>query len=126
MEEEEFSIDEDEKELNDIDEHIEELKKEEIKEQKKKKKIADKERKKLQERMSLKMIIKNHEAPGLQEEGPMFGLHLIKSKKQLKQVSEQKPEILAESDVESDEDALPKPKTLKYNTERTHLDSSGK
>lgn len=116
--------DEEEKELNEIDEQIIELKKEELRDQKKKKKLAEKERRKLREKMDLKMILERNDDPGIVDESAMFSLSLIKSKTELNKVVEQTPEILAESEDEND--GIPKVKKVKFDKEKTYLDSSGK
>lgn len=119
-------IDEDELELENLEKHIAEVKEEEMRELKKKKKVADKERRKLQEKMNLKMVLKGDEGPRLEAEDNIFKLSNIRSMKQLTTVTEQTPDLLAESEPESDDDLLAKPKTMRYNKEKDHLDSSGK
>ncbi|KAK6637895.1 hypothetical protein RUM44_008317 [Polyplax serrata] len=115
--------DEEEIELDEIDQHIAQVKKEELQEQKKKRRTADKERKKLQEKLNLKMVLDKHDDPGLEDDAHIFRLSLIRSNNQLNQVLEQKPDILAESESEEE---LPQPKKVKYNKEETVLDNSGK
>ncbi|KMQ95359.1 rrna methyltransferase 3 [Lasius niger] len=106
-----------------IEKHIVELREEEAKELKRKKKKAGKERKKLNERLNLKMIHKADEGPKL-EETDMFKLSQIQSYEQLKQVTDQTPDILAESDIDSDEEEI-KPKMICYEKDTGHLDSKG-
>lgn len=106
-----------------IEKHIVELREEEAKELKRKKKKAGKERRKLNERLNLKMIHKADEGPKL-EETDMFKLSQIQSYEQLKQVTDQMPDILAESDIDSDEEEI-KPKMICYEKDTGHLDSKG-
>lgn len=105
-----------------IDKQISELKKEELREAKRQKKKANKERKKLNERLNLKMVLKGDTGPT--EEGEyMFDLKQITSKKQLTNIDDQNPDVLAESD--SEDEITPKKKFERYNKEDSHLDSSG-
>lgn len=110
--------------MDEIDKHILEMKAEEARAQKKKRKAAEKERKKLQEKMNLKMVLEGDEGPKLEEEN-IFRLSQIRSGKELSKISDQNPETLAESDPES-EDELPRPKKVRFDKEKTYLDSSGK
>lgn len=105
-----------------IDKQITELEKEELREQKRKRKKTLKERKKLNEKLNLKMVLKGDDGPKL-EGDEMFNLKEITSNKQLEKVTDQAPDVLAESDNE--DDGLPKPKYQKYSKDDTHLDSSG-
>lgn len=102
---------------------IEELKTEEAKELKRKRKKAQKERQKLNDRLNLKMIHKGSEGPIL-EGDDMFTLSDIKTHQQLNNVIDQQPNVVAESDVDSDEEEK-MPKKVKYNKDEGHLDSSG-
>lgn len=70
-----------------------------------------KEKKKLQDRLDLRMVIKGDAGPKLECED-MFDLKKIRTKQDLKIITDQKPEYLAESDVS--EDDTPKPKITKY------------
>ncbi|KAL0272132.1 UNVERIFIED_CONTAM: hypothetical protein PYX00_005220 [Menopon gallinae] len=124
IKDEKEEVDEDEAELDEIDKHIQEMKAEEARAQKKKRKAAEKERKKLQEKMNLKMVLEGDEGPKLEEEH-IFRLSQIRSGKELSKLSDQDPETLAESEPES-EDELPKPKKVRFDKEKTYLDSSGK
>jgi len=103
-----------------IQKQIAELQEAEAKELKRQKKKAIKERKKLNERLNLKMIHKNDEGPQL-EGDDLFKLNQIQTHQQLEQVTNQAPDVLAESDVESDEEI--KPKTIHYEKDIGHLDS---
>ncbi|XP_076243684.1 pre-rRNA 2'-O-ribose RNA methyltransferase FTSJ3 [Calliopsis andreniformis] len=106
-----------------IRKQIEQLKAEEARELKRKRKKANKERQKLNERLNLKMIHKGNEGPIL-EGDDMFSLKEIKTHQELHNVMDQQPDVVAESDVDSDEEQR-KPKTIKYNKDEGHLDSSG-
>lgn len=105
-----------------IRKQIEELREEEARELKRKKKKADKERQKLNERLKLKMIHKGNEGPVL-EGDDMFSLKDIKTHQQLENIMDQDPDLVAESDVDSDAEQR-KPKKLRYNKDEGHLDSS--
>ncbi|KAM0725648.1 pre-rRNA 2'-O-ribose RNA methyltransferase FTSJ3 [Formica fusca] len=106
-----------------IEKQIAELRDEEAKELKSKKKKASKERNKLNKRLNLKMIHKNDEGPKL-EGDDMFKLSQIQTYEQLEQVTDQTPDVLAESDPDSDEEEI-KPKTVSYKKDTGHLDSKG-
>lgn len=93
-------------ELEDIEDEqirkqIEELKENEARDLKRKKKKANKQRQKLNERLNLKMIHKGNEGPIL-EGDDMFSLKEIKTHQQLENIMDQDPNILAESDIDSD------------------------
>lgn len=102
---------------------ITELRKEEARELKRKKKKANKERQKLNERLNLKMVHKNDEGPKL-EGDDIFSLNQIQTYQQLEQVVDQTPDVVAESDVDSDEEGV-KPKVVRYEKDAGHLDSKG-
>lgn len=106
-----------------IEKQIAELRDEEAKELKSKKKKASKERNKLNKRLNLKMIHKNDEGPKL-EGDDMFKLSQIQTYEQLEQVTDQTPDVLAESDPDSDEEEIT-PKTVSYKKDTGHLDSKG-
>lgn len=82
-----------------------------------------KERKKLNERLNLKMILKNDDGPTM-EGDDMFSLKQVSNKKKMKKIINQTPDILAESDDELD-DRKKAPKYTKYEIGKGHLDSSG-
>ena len=106
-----------------IRKQIEELKEEQVRELKRKRKKANKERQKLNERLNLKMIHKGNEGPILEGDN-MFSLKEIKTHQQLENVIDQKPDIVAESDVDSDAERR-KQKKITYKKDEGHLDSSG-
>lgn len=105
-----------------IEKQIVELREAEAKELKRKKKKSLKERNKLNARLNLKMIHKNDEGPKL-EGDDMFQLNQIQTYQQLQQVTDQTPDVLAESEADSDEEI--KPKTVSYEKDTGHLDSKG-
>ncbi|XP_078047250.1 pre-rRNA 2'-O-ribose RNA methyltransferase FTSJ3 [Augochlora pura] len=106
-----------------ITKKIEELRAEEAREVKRKKKKVNKERQKLNERLNLKMVHKGDAGPVL-EGDDMFSLKEIKTYQQLQEITNQQPDIVAESDVESDDGKI-KPKTVWYKKDEGHLDSKG-
>ncbi|XP_072752961.1 pre-rRNA 2'-O-ribose RNA methyltransferase FTSJ3 [Anoplolepis gracilipes] len=106
-----------------IEKQIAELREEEAKELKRKKKKANKDRNKLNKRLDLKMIHKNDEGPKL-EGDDMFKLNQIQTYQQLEQITDQTPDVLAESDADSDEEEI-KPKMVSYEKDTGHLDSKG-
>ncbi|XP_067013298.1 pre-rRNA 2'-O-ribose RNA methyltransferase FTSJ3 [Anabrus simplex] len=123
---EEEPKDEDDIELDAISQQIIELKEEEVREEKRKRKRVNKERKKLQDRLNLKMVLKGDEGPKL-EGDDMFALEQLASKKDLDKVMDQTPDILAESEPESDDELSLKPKVARYDRhDGGHLDSSGR
>ncbi|KAL3267711.1 hypothetical protein HHI36_006842 [Cryptolaemus montrouzieri] len=112
-----------EDEMSKIDQQILELQQEDERELKRKKKKALKERKKLNERLNLKMVLKGDSGPK-DEEVELFNLKEIDNRLKMNKVMDQTPEVLAESDVES-EDETPKSKYIRYSKEESHLSSSG-
>ncbi|XP_031838582.1 pre-rRNA 2'-O-ribose RNA methyltransferase FTSJ3 [Nomia melanderi] len=106
-----------------ITKRIEDLRAEEARELKRKKKKANKERQKLNERLNLKMVHKGDEGPVLEGED-MFSLKEIKTYQQLEDITNQQPDLVAESDVDSDSEKR-KPKKVKYNKDEGQLDSTG-
>ena len=104
-----------------INEEISKIKEEESKELKRKRKKANKERQKLNEKLNLKMVLKGDEGP-VMEGDDMFTLKEIKTLDHLKTVTDQTPDVVAESD-EEEEPILPK--KVRYEKESGHLDSSG-
>ncbi|XP_046740794.1 pre-rRNA 2'-O-ribose RNA methyltransferase FTSJ3 [Diprion similis] len=116
--------DEEDKEDLAIEEEISELKAEELREAKRKRKKANKERQKLNDRLNLKMVHKGDEGPKL-EGDDMFDLKEIKTHQQLNTVIDQTPDLVAESEPESDDENF-LPKKLRYEKDTGHLDSSGK
>lgn len=102
---------------------INEIKAGEAREQKRKKKKALKERQKLNEKLNLKMVHKGDVGPVLEGE-EMFSLKEIKTHEQLETVTDQAPDVVAESDSDSDEE-IRKPKKVRYNKDEGHLDSKG-
>lgn len=108
--------------LQAIDQQITELQQEEYKEQKRKKKKVLKERRKLNERLNLKMILKNDDGPTM-EGDDMFSLKQVADKKKMKKIIDQTPDVLVESDEEFSLKHVPK--FTRYEKGTGHLDSSG-
>lgn len=115
---------EEEKENTRIEEEIAALKAENAKELKRKKKKVNKERQKLNERLNLKMIHKGDEGPRL-EGDDMFTMKEIKTFEQLAGATDQNPDILANSDDDSDDEKVHLPKRTKYEKDEGNLDNSG-
>ncbi|CAG9817100.1 unnamed protein product [Phaedon cochleariae] len=113
--------DEDE-DLKEADQQIADLQGEELRDQKRKRKKVQKERKKLNERLNLKMILKNDDGPTMVGE-EMFALKQVTDGKKLKKIMDQNPDTVIESEDDSDDDKAPK--YTKYEKEKDHLDSSG-
>lgn len=107
-----------------ITKEIETIRAEEARELKRKKKKVNKERQKLNERLNLKMVHKGDEGPKL-EGDDMFSLTQIKTHEQLATVTDQSPDVVAESDHDSDDESKRKPKKVTYEKDKGHLDSSG-
>lgn len=116
-------LSEEEKELDDVSKQIEEILEEEKREMKRKRKKVNKERMKLQLKMSLNMRQKDDLGPTDEGDEEIFQLSQITSEKDLAKLSNQKPDVLAESDDENE--PIKKPKKLKYSVEDTYLDDSG-
>lgn len=109
-----------------IEAEIAELKAASAKEEKRRKKKVMKERQKLNERINLKMVHKGDEGPKLEEED-IFSMKQIKTYEQLSRVTDQNPDVVADSDDDSDDEKKPLPNKTKYEKEDdTYLDSSGR
>ncbi|XP_059054381.1 pre-rRNA 2'-O-ribose RNA methyltransferase FTSJ3 [Achroia grisella] len=116
-----------EKKSNDedkVDEEIAELQDEERRLSKRKRKQLNKQRQKLAEKMNLKMVLKGDDGPIL-ENHDMFKLSDIKNAKQLANIIDQRPDIVADASDESDDEPRIKAKYMKYDVESSKLDSSG-
>lgn len=126
MEEEKDESDEDDRDIEDLSRKVSELQQEEVQDLKRKRKRTNKERKKLQDRLNLKMVLRGDEGPKL-ERSDMFQLKQIESSKELENVMDSTPDILAESEPESDDEFPKKQKFVTYEKDgSSHLDSSGK
>lgn len=99
---------------------IEKLKEEKVRELKRKKKRENKEKQKIHQKLNLKMINKGDEGPTL-EADDMFTLKQIHTLEDLQCITDQSPDVVAESD--EDEDEAPKPKLVRYEKGEGHLDS---
>lgn len=109
-------------ELQEVDQQITELQDEEYRDQKRKKKKVLKERKKLNERLNLKMILKNDDGPTM-EGDDMFSLKQVSDNKKMKKIVDQTPDVLVESDEEFGLKHMPK--YTRYEKDEGHLASSG-
>lgn len=105
-----------------VDQQIAELQEEEYREQKRKKKKVLKERKKLNERLNLKMILKNDDGPTL-EADDMFSLRQVADNNKMQRIVDQTPDVLIESD--EDDGLTLMPKYARYEKDKGHLDSGG-
>ncbi|KAK9889622.1 hypothetical protein WA026_006996 [Henosepilachna vigintioctopunctata] len=110
-------------EMDEVDKQILDLQHEDERELKRKRKKVLKERRKLNDRLNLKMVLKGDDGPK-DEEAEIFNLKEINNKLQMNRLIDQTPEVLAESDNDSDDD-LPKSKYVRYLKEESHLSSSG-
>lgn len=100
-------------ELEEMEKHIQELKMEEQREEKRKKKKSNKERAKLDQKLSLKMVIKGDSGPQEVQDDLIFNLRSIKNKKELESLIDQAPDISTRRD-RKDSDSEFKPKFVKY------------
>lgn len=100
-------------ELEEVEKHIQELKMEEQREEKRKKKKANKERSKLEQKLSLKMVIKGDSGPQEVHDDLVFNLRAIKNKKELEALIDQAPDISSRRDPKDSDDEF-KPKYVKY------------
>ncbi|KAJ4434370.1 hypothetical protein ANN_22929 [Periplaneta americana] len=117
--------DEDERDMEDLSRQISELQDEEAREMRRKRKRTNKERKKLQDKLNLKMILRGDEGPKL-EAADMFELKQIHSGKALENVIDDTPDVLAESESESDDEIPKKRKVVRFQKDGgDHLDKSG-
>ncbi|XP_011499411.1 PREDICTED: pre-rRNA processing protein FTSJ3 [Ceratosolen solmsi marchali] len=101
---------------------IQKLKEEKAKELKRKRKKINKEKNKLAKKINLKMVIKGDQGP-IMECDDMFSLKQIETIDHLKKIENQCPDLLAESDNDSDD--VQTPKIVKYEKGTGHLDSKG-
>ncbi|XP_065210276.1 pre-rRNA 2'-O-ribose RNA methyltransferase FTSJ3 [Planococcus citri] len=114
-----------EKELDDVSKQIDEMIDEEKREAKRKRKKVNKERAKLQMKMNLNMRNKDDLGPTEQEDTDVFKLSQITSKRQLDSISDQRPDIMAESDDEENQIPVKKSKKVSYDAEKSYLDETG-
>jgi len=125
-EEKEDESDQDERDMADLSRQVSELQEEEAQALKRKRKRTNKERKKLQDRLNLKMVLRGDEGPKL-ERDDVFRLQQIESSKALENVIDNTPDILAESEPESDDELPKKRKFVTYEKDGGDLlDISGK
>uniref|UniRef100_A0A182MQG0 Putative rRNA methyltransferase n=1 Tax=Anopheles culicifacies TaxID=139723 RepID=A0A182MQG0_9DIPT len=116
--EEETDVDEDIVELKQIEKEIATLQDEEERNSKRKRKKTNKERAKLNEKLSLKMVIKGDAGPTEQGEDMMFSLKDVGGKRQLESILDQAPDIVVEDEEMSDADDTGKDSMyVRYNRE---------
>jgi len=118
--------DDSDKELQELDAKIAELKDEERREAKRVKKKAAKEKRKIAEKIDLKMVIPGDVGPIWQEDG-LFSMKDMKSAEDLDMVRGEdetdNADVLAESEEDDDEESKkPKAKMVKYDKEKGRLD----
>ncbi|XP_058824985.1 pre-rRNA 2'-O-ribose RNA methyltransferase FTSJ3 [Topomyia yanbarensis] len=112
--------DEDTVELRNMDNEISALQKEELQDAKRKRKKANKERAKLNEKLSLKMVIKGDLGPTEEADAMVFTLNDIKSQKQMNSLMDAPPDVLSGPAFhDDDDDGRPrkKQKYVKYDKE---------
>ena len=69
------------------------------------------------------MVLKGDDGPTL-EGDEIFSLKQVSSEKDMRKITDQTPDVLAESENE-DDDEVPKKKYARYSKDDTHLDKSG-
>lgn len=111
------SADEETVELKNMEKEIAALRKEEEQDAKRKRKKANKERTKLNEKLSLKMVIKGDSGPTEQEDGMMFSLNALRSGKEVDTLLDAPPDVLAEPGFDDDDGPRKKQKYVKYDRE---------
>uniref|UniRef100_A0A1Q3F1M3 Putative rRNA methyltransferase n=1 Tax=Culex tarsalis TaxID=7177 RepID=A0A1Q3F1M3_CULTA len=111
------SADEETVELRNMEKEIAALKKEEAQDAKRKRKKANKERTKLNEKLSLKMVIKGDAGPTEQDDGMIFSLNTLKSGKEGDTMLDAPPDVLAEPGFDDDDGPRKKQKYVKYDRE---------
>uniref|UniRef100_A0A182IM35 Putative rRNA methyltransferase n=1 Tax=Anopheles atroparvus TaxID=41427 RepID=A0A182IM35_ANOAO len=105
-------------ELRKLDKEIASLKKEEQRDSRRKRKKTNKERAKLNERLSLKMVIKGDEGPTEQSNEAAFKLADVGGKQQLEKFIDQPPDHVVDGDADFDDEAAPKKsKYVKFDRE---------
>ncbi|XP_055636946.1 pre-rRNA 2'-O-ribose RNA methyltransferase FTSJ3 [Toxorhynchites rutilus septentrionalis] len=111
--------DEETVELKNLEKQIAELQKEEGQDARRKRKKANKERTKLNEKLSLKMVIKGDEGPTEDMDAMLFSLNVVKNKKEINTLLDAPPDVLAEPGFGDDGDERPKKKQkyVKYDRE---------
>ncbi|XP_052865893.1 pre-rRNA 2'-O-ribose RNA methyltransferase FTSJ3 [Anopheles cruzii] len=117
-EESDDEIDEDMVELRQLDKEIAGLRDEQMRETKRIRKKVNKERAKLNERLSLKMVIKGDAGPTELASDMIFTLKDVASKQELENILDQPPDLPAEDEaVSEDEAARRKRKYVRYDPE---------
>ncbi|XP_058056758.1 pre-rRNA 2'-O-ribose RNA methyltransferase FTSJ3 isoform X2 [Anopheles bellator] len=117
-EESEDETDEDMVELRQLDKEIAGLRDEQMRETKRMRKKVNKERAKLNERLSLKMVIKGDAGPTELASDMIFTLKDVASKQELENILDQPPDLPAEDEAASeDEAARRKRKYIRYDPE---------
>uniref|UniRef100_A0A182PKL8 Putative rRNA methyltransferase n=1 Tax=Anopheles epiroticus TaxID=199890 RepID=A0A182PKL8_9DIPT len=104
-EEEETDVDEEIVELKQIEKEIAALKEEQDRSSKRKRKKTNKERAKLNEKLSLKMVIKGDAGPTEQGEDAVFSLKDVGTKQQLESILDQAPDVVLEDEESAEKKA---------------------
>ncbi|XP_035892912.1 pre-rRNA 2'-O-ribose RNA methyltransferase FTSJ3 [Anopheles stephensi] len=116
--EDETDVDEDIVELKQIEKEIAALREEDERSSKRKRKKTNKERAKLNEKLSLKMVIKGDEGPTEQGEDAIFSLKDIGNKRQLESMLDQAPDIVVEEEEKpADDEGIVKGRYVRYDRE---------
>ena len=103
-----------EKEIEELDEYIAGLKVEEQKDEKRKKRKVNKEKSKLEQKLSMKMVIKGDAGPQEVCDEQIFNLREIKNKKDMDKLLDQAPDFIGKKKRERMNDEF-KPKFVKIN-----------
>ncbi|GLH14563.1 Putative tRNA (cytidine(32)/guanosine(34)-2'-O)-methyltransferase 2 [Gryllus bimaculatus] len=115
--------DEDEVEAENLEVQVATMELEQRQEARRQRKQANKLRRKLQTRMDLKMVLKGDEGPEV-EQLDLFSLRQIPGGQALAKIVEQTPDVVAESDQDSDEEK--EPRVVSYDKDGpSHLHTSG-
>lgn len=116
-------LSEEEKELDEINKQVQELEDEERRALKRKRKKVNKEKEKIAKQINLNMKHADDAGPIEEADHELFQLSQISTKAILKKVVNQRPNIVLDPNEGSK--TVKFPKKIKYDPEKTYLDSSG-
>uniref|UniRef100_A0A182SGY5 Putative rRNA methyltransferase n=1 Tax=Anopheles maculatus TaxID=74869 RepID=A0A182SGY5_9DIPT len=106
QDDDETDVDEELVELKQIEKEIAALREEDERSSKRKRKKTNKERAKLNEKLSLKMVIKGDEGPTEQGEDAIFSLKDVGTRQQLESILDQAPDIVAEDEAQKPDEGV--------------------